>query len=88
MTCHHLNLDSVSDWLQPVPGCQNEIVGKTIEWGRDERERFLLFYFHVELSQLPRTRLSWSLEQVRLVKENFPYRRHNRSKALARPMQS
>lgn len=58
ITCHHPNLDSASDWLQPVPGSQNEIVGiKTIEWGRSERERFLLFYFYVALSQSPRTQL-------------------------------
>ena len=37
MTCHHPNLDSASDWLQPVPGSQNEIVGK-IEWGRQSGE--------------------------------------------------
>ena len=36
MACYHLNLDSASDWLQPVPGHQNEIMGKTIEWGRSE----------------------------------------------------
>ena len=86
MTCPHPNLDSASGWLQPVPGSQNEIVGK-IEWGRSKRERFLLFYFYVALSQSPLTRLSWSLEQVRLVEENFPYHCHNRSKALARPVQ-
>ena len=72
MTCHHPNLDSASDWLQPVPGSQNEIVGK-IEWGRSERERFLIFIFMLRFLN-PRgpdylgawNRLDW-LEQISLI---------------------